>query len=303
MNRLTAFVVSVIIFPALLMTCLLRVGCPPWSAMWCGAAVMFLNSKLLTAFDGLIARTITTWSALARYVVLWPGMNAGEMRRDGAPCEPETERPARELPIRVACGLALIAAAGLPSELPPMIRGWAGMIGTVTILHFGLFELLTRYHRTLGYSCPRLMEHPFRADSLADFWGRRWNRPYRELIYRFVFQPVAALRRDGARLGAWVPSAAGFFVSGILHDVIISVPAAGGFGLPTCYFLIQAGALQAERTTFVRRLRTRAGAAGILLMRCWTFAVLLAPLPLLFHRPFVANVMVPFFETLLFFAR
>ena len=70
---------------------------------------------------------------------------------------------------------------------------------------------------------------------------------------------------------------------------LISVPAGGGYGGPMLYFLIQAmGVFLEGRCGLKQRWIWR--------LRAWLFLV--GPLPLLFHRPFVNNVMVPFFKTL-----
>src|ERR1022692_4792814 len=70
-----------------------------------------------------------------------------------------------------------------------------------------------------------------RLASIAEFWGRRWNSAFRDLAHPFVFVPAA--RRWGLVVALWVS----FAVSGFAHELVISVPAGAGFGLPTAYFL------------------------------------------------------------------
>ena len=69
-----------------------------------------------------------------------------------------------------------------------------------------------------------------------------------------------------------------FAASGILHDLLLSVPAGGGYGLCTLYFLVQGAGVVVER-----RFRNR----------LFTVAVVLLPLPLLFHPVFMQAVMLP----------
>ena len=85
-----------------------------------------------------------------------------------------------------------------------------------------------------------------------------------------------------------------FLVSGVVHDVVISVPAGAGFGLPTLYFLIQGLGVLVERSQLGRRIGTRKGLTG----RLFCIIVVLGPVFLLFHQPFVERVMVPMFTAL-----
>ena len=297
MDRLLAFVVMVILLPTGAMF-LLLCYVPSWLAMWAGAGMMFFSSKVLAVRAGLAEGCLDGWREIGHFVFLWPGMDPTAFRRDGvvrrssrSDVTADVSRP-YAMPRAILCatfGIVLIAIAGRPSPWSNILRGWIGMIGTVFVIHFGLFDLLTVWNENRGFECPRLMNQPLRSDSVADFWSRRWNRPYRELIYRFVFIPLRELRRDNFRLSAEWSLAGGFFVSGILHDAIISIPAGAGYGLPTCYFILQAGAMLAERKQPIRSWRANN-------RRLWTFAILLLPLPLLFHPPFVVDVMLPFFE-------
>src|SRR5207247_60402 len=110
-----------------------------------------------------------------------------------------------------------------------------------------------------------------------------WNTGFRALANDFVFRPL--LRPMGA-VGA---AAATFLASGLVHDLVISVPARGGFGRPTLYFLIQFAGVLLERTRLARRLGFGRGLPG----RVYMLVVTIAPMPLLFHPPFVQRVMVP----------
>jgi alginate O-acetyltransferase complex protein AlgI len=70
---------------------------------------------------------------------------------------------------------------------------------------------------------------------------------------------------------------------------VISLPARGGYGLPTIYFLIQGVALLVERSHFGRRLGLRRGLMGM----AFGATVVLAPVPLLFPAPFIERVILP----------
>jgi alginate O-acetyltransferase complex protein AlgI len=108
------------------------------------------------------------------------------------------------------------------------------------------------------------------------------------LAHTFVFRPVVT------RLGIAAATMAVFLVSGLVHDAVISIPARGGYGLPTLYFLIQGCGVLLERSRGGRRLGLRKSVRGRLLCG----AVVLAPVGLAFHRPFVERVVVPMLEAL-----
>jgi len=93
------------------------------------------------------------------------------------------------------------------------------------------------------------------------------------------------------RFGPAAATLAAFFVSGLIHDFVISFPAGGGYGLPTGYFLLQGIGVLAERSQFGARLGMGRGFRG------WFFTLLFTAGPAfwLFHPPFVRNVMIPFF--------
>jgi hypothetical protein len=103
------------------------------------------------------------------------------------------------------------------------------------------------------------------------------------LVHDLAFKPLA--RRRGAA-GAMLMV---FVISGLIHDLVISLPARGGYGLPTAYFLIQAGGVMFERTTLAKRLGLGRGFRG------WLFTVLIVAGPAfwLFHPAFVRNVALP----------
>jgi D-alanyl-lipoteichoic acid acyltransferase DltB (MBOAT superfamily) len=165
-----------------------------------------------------------------------------------------------------------------------MLLGWLGMTGLILMLHFGTFHLLSCAWRAAGVDARPLMLHPSGSESVSEFWGRRWNTAFRDLTHRFLFRPLSG------RLGPRRAILAGFLASGLVHDLVISLPAGGGYGWPTLYFVIQGAALVLERSRAGRAMGLGSGIRGRL------FALLTAALPAwgLFHPPFVRNVVVPF---------
>lgn len=166
----------------------------------------------------------------------------------------------------------------------PYLVGWVGMIGLVMLLHFGAIHLVSCAWRYLGVNARPIMNRPLASTSLSEFWGKRWNTAFRDLTYRFLFRPLTAWW--GPRTGILV----GFAISGLIHDAVISVSAQGGYGGPTVYFLVQGGGLMLERSRLGRNLGLMSSWQG----RLFAAAILITPVMLLFHRPFVVNVILPF---------
>jgi hypothetical protein len=206
---------------------------------------------------------------------------------------PGADRPrAREWAFAAAkslLGVVLVwGVAGWVPDGRPLLFGWVGMVGLILLLHFGTFHLLSCAWRAAGVVARPLMDWPLASHSISEFWGRRWNTAFRDLTHRFLFRPLTARLEPRGAL------AAGFLVSGLVHDAVISVPAGGGYGGPTLFFTAQAAALLAERSRAGRALGLGRGWRG------WLFAmlVLTAPLGILFHPPFVRNIIVPFLHAL-----
>ena len=167
-----------------------------------------------------------------------------------------------------------------------LLLGWSGMVGIILMLHFGSFRLLSCAWRTIGVQARPLMIEPLQSRSVSEFWGRRWNTAFRDLTHRFLFRPLT--EAVGPRLAL----VSGFTFSGLVHDLVISVPAGGGYGWPTLYFIVQALALLAERSRLGRGLGLGRGERG----RVWTIAAVALPAFGLFHPPFVRGIIVPFMK-------
>jgi alginate O-acetyltransferase complex protein AlgI len=86
----------------------------------------------------------------------------------------------------------------------------------------------------------------------------------------------------------------GFIFSGLVHEVVISLPARAWYGGPTLFFAIQGAGILAERTRVGRKLGLGTGFRGWL----FTMTLLALPAPLLFHQAFVLKVVVPFVDAL-----
>ena len=275
-----------VLLPAAVLLLNLRVPMEGWILMWSLATAVFLGCKWLTLCK---SRVDTTGRRRLAYLLTWPGMDADaflDPRRRAAPV-PAGEWAWGLLYILAGCAAVWIgvrAAAGLGE----VIQGWIGMVGLIWLLHFGTFRLISCAWRCAGVEAHVLMDRPLSATSLGAFWGRRWNTAFRDLTHRFLYVPLA--RHWGPRRAV----VAGYFISGVVHDLVISVPARAGYGLPTCYFLLQAVGVLFERSASGRRLGAGRGVTGW----AWTMLVVGGPVTLLFHQPFVQRVIVPFLDVL-----
>src|SRR5262249_7986514 len=153
------------------------------------------------------------------------------------------------------------------------------------LVHFGVFDLLAAAWRTAGVPVEKQFDCPVRSTALTEFWGRRWNRMFSDFARAVIFRPLAR------RWGAVAATLFVFVVSGIAHELVITVPAGGSYGGPFAYFMIQGALVLLESRPALRRvLRTRPVFGW-----CWTMAALLLPVPLLFPAPFIDDVVLPFF--------
>jgi alginate O-acetyltransferase complex protein AlgI len=261
-----------------------------WIFMWLMACAIFFGSKWLTLGNATqgIGRVCPFRSAA--YLFAWPGMDAARFLSPHlAPrwSRPEMMKSAAPATVRILLGTFLLFALARHAS-NPILAGWIGMTGMIMILHFGVFELTSIGWRAFRVDAPPIMNRPLRSTSVSEFWGRRWNAAFNDLAVRLVFRPVA---RHATVFAATLIA---FAVSGLIHELVISVPAGAGFGLPTAYFLVQALGVLTERSSVGKRLQLGSGIAG------WGFTMLIVAGPAfwLFHPPFVRWVIVPFMKTI-----
>lgn len=277
-----------ILLPLLMIA--LRARLLPWVFMWLLAAAIFAGCKWQTWWEARAAgRVAGNWKRDAAYLLLWPGMDAPEF------FDVASEKQSILISEwfagigKTLAGIAMVwVGARIVSLGHAVLGGWAGMVGLVLFLHFGTFHLLALAWRRVGLGVKAIMQRPLVSRSLSELWGKRWNLGFRTLSHTWVFQPLQKRFGPGAgTLGA-------FLASGLLHDLVISVAAGAGYGLPTAYFLVQGMGVIVERSGPGQRLGLGRGARGWL----WTALIAAGPVFALFHPWFVMRVMVPFLRAI-----
>jgi hypothetical protein len=268
-----------------MMAMMLRTKLLPWAFMWLLAVAIFAGCKWQTWWQARAKGDAGNWNRSAAYFLLWPGMEAREFF---AVAGKTRSTPVSAWLWGIAKALAGIvltwAGARVVALGHPLVGGWTGMVGLVLFLHFGTFHLIALAWQRAGVRVKPIMQRPLASRSLSELWGKRWNLGFRKLTHTWVFLPLQK------RFGSVAGTLGAFLASGLLHDLVISVPAGAGYGLPTAYFLVQGLGVIAERSESGKRVGLGRGARGWL----WTALIAAAPLYWLFHPWFVMQVMVPF---------
>ncbi len=200
------------------------------------------------------------------------------------------EKPVRTTFIQAALKSGLLIYLGITfiliglyiSYTHPLTGGWLEMIGLAQIMHFGFFELVQNIGPMKHLDLKPLMQKPLEAKSVSEFWGKAWNTAFSDLTREYLFGPLAKFA------GPKVSLLIGFIFSGFLHELVITFPARGGYGLPTLYFAIQGIGMLLERTRPFKNIKGR----------LWTILIAAGPVPILFPPVFVTRVIVPMFQDL-----
>jgi Membrane bound O-acyl transferase family len=260
----------------------------PWAFMWALSFAIYFSLKWLTWWQAKSRTEHSAWRSCA-YLLAWPGMNADSFLNSGELATP----PAlstwfRAVGKTVAGVLLLWVVAHRIPELHPLVRGWVGMAGLILLLHFGTFEITALFWQSFGIAAEPIMRSPLRSTSLREFWGKRWNLGFRQLAHELIFRPTYRA------IGAGVSGFFVFLLSGLIHDLVISLPARGGYGLPTFYFVLQGIGVTIERSRLGKWLGLAQGARG------WFFmmVILAAPVFWFFHPRFVLRVILPFMRAI-----
>jgi hypothetical protein len=157
------------------------------------------------------------------------------------------------------------------------------LVGLSFILHFGILNLSTASWRFSGVDVKELFRSPYKAKSLKEFWGKRWNIAFSEMTAIVVYKPLKI------KYGIAIALTASFLFSGLLHEIAISFPVNTGYGLPLLYFVLHGLAMYTEaKISLVKEIVSHS-----ILSHVWVFAWLILPMPLLFHHAFIMEIVEP----------
>ena len=181
------------------------------------------------------------------FVLSWPGMNPAPFSNTRSRL-PGAGMLIRRAMLELGVGTLLVVCARWIwlTTRRPEIATVPLLVGLSLIGHFGLFGMSAGIWRLRGVPCVAPFQAPLAATSLSEFWARRWNRPFSELIQRTIYRPVSKIAGKPAALGS------GFLFSGLLHELAISVPARAGYGRPLAYFALQGVFVLVEKTVASR---------------------------------------------------
>jgi alginate O-acetyltransferase complex protein AlgI len=257
--------------------------------MWLLAAAIYASFKWITFVDAIASGLRPAPGRSIAYLAGWPGMDAqaflGGASRPAAVSWSECAAAVS----KTLFGAALVwGGVRLAAPYGALATGSTGLVGLIFLLHFGAFHVLSVAWRAVGIDAAPIMRSPLSATSVSDLWGRRWNLAFHVLARDLVVKPLRP------RIGIPAATFLAFTFSGLIHDLVISIPAGGGYGLPTAYFLVQGAALLLERSSAGRTLRLRGGWTG----RIFAIIVVAGPAFWLFHPAFVQTVVLPFLRVI-----
>lgn len=254
----------------------------PVVRMLCLISILFLSMKVVVyTFAGKRLGFIQ-WLCFSLF---WVGMDPGPFRTERR-CYRKISGKAvlyGVLCIVIGWGLLSGCAILLNSGSFYSVCGLLGLAGCSLILHFGFLRLLTVFWHACGVCVRPLFHSPWKSRSLSAFWGRNWNMAFIEMTNISIYGPLSR------KLNRTIALPVVFLISGLFHEVAISLPVESGYGKPLLYFMIQGALVSFEKQIAGKRpdFLKRYG-------RIWTFAILFLPLPLLFPPAFIGKIVFPF---------
>lgn len=232
---------------------------------------------LLGGMKGLV---YTEWSCrqnltLGRYMIfsfLWLGMD---------PASFVSRRTGLSWRLDLVWG-AVFVAVGTMGAYVVWSMGWRSIfvmfLPMSLAFHFGVLRMAKGFLRAMGFAVRTLFPNPLETQGIGDFWSKRWNVGYSQMLQRVIGRPIEEMcGKSGA-------SFAIFVASGFLHEVAITLPCRAGYGLPTLYFIIQGLVVVLEKSW-------RKPIGKIPALCC-----VILPLPWLFPQSFQDDVIVPCLE-------
>ena len=255
-----------------------------WLFMWIFGFSIFFCCKWITLVDALNNSPNVSKLRAVLYMFGWVGMDAKRFLTDNKLLEVQN-KVWLETISKILIGLFLMyVITEKVYSINHLLGGWIGLAGFGIFMHFGLFHLIALIWNKFGVNVKPVINSPLYSTSLTDFWSNRWNLAFRDLSRNYILRPLAP------KIGIVYATIIVFLISGLIHELIISFPANGGYGLPTLYFIIQITGLFVEKSKIGKKL----GLMNALRGRIFAFLVIFGPFSLLFHKAFIEKIMLPF---------
>jgi hypothetical protein len=284
-NKKTARVIAWFIFiTTVVFSFIVSTAAPPLVRMLTIVVLQLMAMKVIVVVETYTTRNRLTPLQWCAFCIGWFGMRPLPFERLPSPSLPFARLLTKGV-TRCALGLSLVFVAhelrSNTSLLRLFIPQFILLIGVSLVLHFGILNITTALWRYLGVDAPELFRAPYKSRSLKEFWGKRWNLAFSEMTAVIAYRPLKSVINPGSAL------VLSFLLSGLLHEIAISLPVGSGFGLPMAYFGIHAFAMQLEtRSRIVQRMLSQP-----LLAHLWVLTWLIVPMPLLFHKAFIEGVL------------
>ncbi|WP_118972155.1 MBOAT family protein [Taibaiella koreensis] len=244
--------------------------------------LLFAGMKAVTTvyrYPGKGRLTGLQWLAFA---LGWPGMDPQPFELLGKRNKVNTDRSLLYLGIAsFFAGIVLLYLLALLLQhqlAAPYLICLFSFLPFILIFHIGLCNIGVVVWGYAGVDLIPLMEAPWRSENLGAFWGRRWNTAFIQMTRTTLFIPFARRKQPVAAL------LIAFLMSGIFHEIALTLPVGAGFGRPLLYFMLQALLVLIER-----RYGSSHRPTGLL----YTWLSLLLPFPLLLPPAFLKEVIQP----------
>ncbi len=239
---------------------------PPFlrMVMICSVLLVGMKGIVLTEWGGGL-----NWWRRFIFTFLWFGMEPTPF--DAKQRKLSWKKDAVTGVVCLLVGLAAGIAVAHMNDAPLLLM----FVPLSLAFHYGLLRLLTAFWRMQGIAVRPLFRNPLVCRGLDDFWSRRWNLSFSQMMARTVQRPVT--KQFSKRMGVF----AVFVVSGLLHELAITLPVQSGYGLPTLYFTMHGLVVLIEKDDW-----------PLWLKRTLAITLVAAPLPLLFPEKFTQEVIV-----------
>ena len=115
----------------------------------------------------------------------------------------------------------------------------------------GKTSFLPAYNATIvpaalisGWKIVEVYKNPFLADSPRDFWSRRWNLHFHNVMHRHVFAPICGKDKSVSKSRIVLGSFVVFLISGLMHEYLTFIMMepdmySGYAGWITVFFVLQ----------------------------------------------------------------